>query len=235
MTTDLHTLSGAYAVDALSTDEAMQFATHLETCQACRDEVRELQAAAATMGASEAVAPPAALKARILAAADRTPQLPPKVTRIEAARSRRWTTWVGAAAAAVVLIVAAAFGIGQMQQDNESPVASDSVSSVFHAADAKTKTVITPQGRLKLAMSEQSGQMAVATSSLHRLPNAKVYQMWALHNGKATSVGVIDHPKTGKVMPIPASGTTVAITVEPEGGSKQPTSHPIAEVDPATV
>jgi anti-sigma-K factor RskA len=36
-------------------------------------------------------------------------------------------------------------------------------------------------------------------------------------------------------MPIPASGTTVAITVEPEGGSKQPTSKPIVEVDPATL
>ena len=235
MTTDLHTLSGAYAVDALSTDEAVQFATHLETCPACRDEVRELQVAAATMGASEAVAPPAALKARVLAAADRTSQLPPKVTPIEAARSRRWTTWVGAVAAAAVLVVAAAFGIGQMQQDNDSPVASDSVSSVFRAADAKIVTRETAQGPLRVAMSKDSGQMAVETSSLHPLSKAKVYQMWAVHNGKATSVGLVDKPEDGKVMPIPASGTKVAITVEPEGGSKHPTSRPIIEVDPASV
>jgi len=35
MSTDLHTLSGAYAVDALSDDEARLFDTHLEGCPAC--------------------------------------------------------------------------------------------------------------------------------------------------------------------------------------------------------
>jgi anti-sigma-K factor RskA len=77
MSTDLHTLSGAYAIDALSAEEAQAFDTHLEECQACRDEVRELQQAAALMGASEARAAPPALKARVLAAADQLPQLPP--------------------------------------------------------------------------------------------------------------------------------------------------------------
>jgi anti-sigma-K factor RskA len=36
-------------------------------------------------------------------------------------------------------------------------------------------------------------------------------------------------------MPLPASGTTVAITVEPAGGSKAPTTRPIVSVDPASV
>jgi len=78
MTIDLHTLSGAYVLDALSPDEAEEFRLHLEQCQACRDEVRELQQAAATMGAREALTPPAELRARVLAAADRQPQLPPR-------------------------------------------------------------------------------------------------------------------------------------------------------------
>ena len=58
MSTDLHTLSGAYAVHALSEEEARLFDAHLEGCQACRDEVRELQDAAARMGASEAATGP---------------------------------------------------------------------------------------------------------------------------------------------------------------------------------
>ena len=110
MSTDLHTLSGAYAVDALSAEEAQLFDTHLQQCQACRDEVRELQEAAAKMGASEALVPPPALKARILAAADKQPQLPPKVTPLQAAWSHRWSRQLVAAAAAVVLIVAAGIG-----------------------------------------------------------------------------------------------------------------------------
>jgi anti-sigma-K factor RskA len=234
MSTDLHTLSGAYAIDALTSEEAEQFATHLEGCQACRDEVRELQEASARMGASEAIAPPAALKARVLAAADQLPQLPPKVTPTSAARQRRLGAWIGAVAAAVVIIAGGIVGITQMN-DNEAPVASDPVSQVFSASDAKTASVDTPEGPVRVAMSTDSGQMAVDTMRLHSLSKSRVYQMWALHNGRATSVGVIADLKGGKVMPIPASGTTVAITVEPEGGSKQPTSKPIVEVDPATL
>ncbi len=139
MSTDLHTLSGAYAVDALSVEEAQAFATHLEECQACRDEVRELQEAAATMGASEAVTPPPALRARVLAAADQLPQLPPKVTPISAAPSRRWTARVLSAAAAVVLVVAAGFAVSQSRQDQPSITAS--TATVFAAQDAHTKTV----------------------------------------------------------------------------------------------
>jgi anti-sigma-K factor RskA len=37
------------------------------------------------------------------------------------------------------------------------------------------------------------------------------------------------------VMPIPAAGTTVAITVEPAGGSKRPTRQPIVTMDPQDV
>ena len=51
MSIDLHTLAGAYAIDALSAEEAREFVKHLEECEACRDEVRELQSAAATLGA----------------------------------------------------------------------------------------------------------------------------------------------------------------------------------------
>jgi anti-sigma-K factor RskA len=235
MSTDLHTLSGAYAVDALSPDEAEQFATHLEGCPACRDEVRELQETAARMGAAEAIAPPPALKARVLAAADRTPQLPPKVARPGRALGRRPWGWVAAAAAAVVLLAGTVIGIRAMHNDSESPVASNPVSQVFAASDAKTKSMRTPQGTLTVAASPHSGQMAVATDRLRPLPHAKVYQMWAIHNGRVMSVGVVEHPETGKVMPIPAAGTTVAMTVEPAGGSRRPTSKPFVEMDPAKV
>lgn len=234
MSTDLHMLSGAYAIDALTSQEAEQFATHLEGCQACRDEVLELQEASARLGASEAIAPPAALKARVLAAVDQLPQLPPRVTSTRAAHPRRWVAWAGAVAAAVVLVAGGIVGVNQFD-NQQTPVASDSVSKVFSAPDARTATVETPQGRVRVAMSPDAGRMAVETDDLHNLSRSRVYQMWAIHNGRPTSVGVIDDPAGGKVMPIPASGTTVAITIEPEGGSKRPTTKPFVEVDPASV
>ncbi len=236
MSIDLHTLSGAYAINALSAEEAAQFELHLEQCQVCADEVRELQAAAATLGASEALAPPPSLKARVLAAADQLPQQPPKVTTLEAARSRRWVNRVGAIAAAVVLIVAAGFGLGQMQSDQKSPVMAESVAQVFDAEDAKTQTVDTSNGgEITVATSDQLGRMALQTQGLPPLSSARVYQMWAIHNGSPTSAGVVDNLSAGKAMALPSYNTKVAVTIEPSGGSDQPTSKPIVVMDPADV
>jgi anti-sigma-K factor RskA len=243
MSTDLHTLSGAYAIDALSPAEAEEFEKHLDGCAACRDEVRELQDAAARMGASEAIAPPAGLKARVLAAADQQPQLRPKVTPIDARRSRRWAPRVAAAVggvvAAAVIAVAALGGVdwpGGDQGRNDPSVATSEVSQVFDAPDAHVDTVKTADGhRLAVATSPESGQMALETSTLAKLKGNRVYQMWAVHNGRVTSVGLIDDLKAGAVMPIPTYGTTVAITVEPEGGSKRPTNPPIVEMDPQAI
>jgi anti-sigma-K factor RskA len=233
MSIDLHTLSGAYAVDALSAEEAQAFDSHLEECQACRDEVRELQEAAAQMGASEARVAPPALKARVLAAADQLPQLPPKVTSLDAAPSRRWTARVLSAAAAVVLVVAAGFAVSQNRPDQPSITAS--TATVFAAQDAHTKTVKTDRGSLTVATSPSLGRMAVQTDGLQKLPTSRAYQMWTIHAGTATSAGLIENLKAGKVMSMPSAGTTVAITVEPAGGSTEPTSKPIVTVDPEQV
>jgi anti-sigma-K factor RskA len=240
MSTDLHTLSGAYAIDALSPAEAEAFAKHLDDCQACRDEVRELQEAAARMGASEATAPPSALKARILEAADQQPQLPPKVTHLDEHRRRRWAPRLAGLAAAAVLLAAAVLGIGQLRgQDDQGdpPVATNEVSEVFGAPDAHVARVTTADGHvLKVATSPDSGQMALETKSLGRLKDQRVYQMWAKHNKKVTSIGLIDDLKDGKVMPIPTYGTSVTITVEPEGGSRKPTGSPIMPwMDPQAI
>jgi anti-sigma-K factor RskA len=237
MSTDLHTLSGAYAIDALSPAEAEEFEKHLDQCPACRDEVRELQAAAARMGASEATVPPPSLKARVLAAADEQPQLPPQVTSLDERRSRRWVPRVAGLAAAAVLLAAAVVGISRpWEEDNAPPVAGNPVSEVFDAPDAHTTTVRTADGhRLTVATSPDSGQMAIKTATLARLKGDRVYQMWAKHNGRVTSVGLIEDLGAGKVMPIPTYGTTVAITVEPEGGSKKPTNPPIVEMDPQAI
>lgn len=235
MSTDLHTLSGAYAIDALSVTEAQEFASHLEQCQACRDEVRELQSVAALMGESESLRAPAALKARIMAAADLQSQLPPKVTPIGAARSHRWSSRIAGAAAAVVLIVAAGFGISQVQQNHEAVMA-QSVARVFDAKDAHTETVDTSNGgKITVATSKQLGQLAVETHALPRLSNEQVYQLWTVHGGSATSAGLVQNLAGGKSMGIPAQDSTMAITIEPAGGSAHPTTKPIVRLDPTTV
>src|SRR5690242_11984655 len=136
MTADVHTLSGAYALDALSEEEAAEFREHLRRCQACRDEVRELQDAAARMGAAEAVTPPPALRARVLAAAERTPQQPPVVTLASrrARRARVSRRWRGGVADAAVLVAGGVIGV-QALTDSDTPGLGPGPTEVFSASD----------------------------------------------------------------------------------------------------
>lgn len=242
MSTDLHTLSGAYALDALSAEEAEQFRRHLDDCDACRQEVRELQEAAARMGQSEAVAPPDHLRARVLAAADRTPQLPPRRATEPGATDNvvhvpkaRWGARYLLAAAAAVVVVAGAIGIVQTQQDEPETQLASGVVAVFEADDANTARMETTNGgEVAVATSPELGQMAVDTDELPPLDEDHVYQLWAIKDGAMSSVLVLD-PEKGASMEMPEPDIEVAITVEPAGGSKQPTTEPIMQVNPSSV
>ena len=78
---DLHLLTGAYAVDALTGDELDEFETHLEQCPSCADEVRGLRETAARLGLATAIAPPPWMREQVLDAANRVRQLPPSGVR----------------------------------------------------------------------------------------------------------------------------------------------------------
>lgn len=234
MSTDLHTLSGAYALDALSADEAAAFDTHMSECPACRLEVLELREAAGLMGAAQRTEVPPGLKARVLAAADRTAQQPPKVTSIDAARQRSWRPKLAVAAAAAVLVAGGAVGIGQMLGSDEAPLAAG-VEQVFEATDANTAEVVTEYGVVRVATSPERNEMAVDATDLESLDERLVYKVWSIAAGQPALVTVLDADTTGASMPLPAAGTEVAITVEPADGPDLPTTEPIVRVDPASV
>ncbi|HEY0775967.1 MAG TPA: anti-sigma factor [Nocardioidaceae bacterium] len=240
MSTDLHTLSGAFALNALSAEEAEQFRRHLEACAVCRQEVRELQQAAARMGASEAVPPPAYLKARVLSAADRTPQLPPRTGgggNVIEVPPHRWGRRMLLAAAAAVLVVAGGIGISQLgnESDEQQSLLAEGVVRVFEAEDAHRAEMPTETGgTLRVAASPELNQMAVDTDELPPLDDQHVYQLWAVHDGAMESVGVLE-PDKGAYMDMPTPDTEVAITVEPVGGSEQPTTDPIMRVNPSEI
>ena len=64
--TEVHALSGAYAVDALDDLERARFEAHLRECAECQAEVDSLREAAASL-ALDAVEPPEQLRAEVLA------------------------------------------------------------------------------------------------------------------------------------------------------------------------
>jgi len=83
---DLATLSGAYALNALSAEEREAFEAHLGESESLRHEVTELADTAVLLGrAITPVAPPAELKANIMSLIASTPQLPtaPRLVAVE--------------------------------------------------------------------------------------------------------------------------------------------------------
>lgn len=80
MTTDLHNLCGAYAVDALDDDERPEFENHLAQCPHCSDELAGLLQAAAAMSAIDPVAPSAEVRANLLREIRTVRPLPPLVS-----------------------------------------------------------------------------------------------------------------------------------------------------------
>lgn len=63
---ELHTLTGAYALQALPEAERRDFERHLGDCEACAVEVRELSETATRLGLAVARTPPPELRERVL-------------------------------------------------------------------------------------------------------------------------------------------------------------------------
>jgi hypothetical protein len=66
------------------------------------------------------------------------------------------------------------------------------------------------------------------------LLDRKPLAFWAVRDGAMESVGVLE-PEKGAYMDMPTPDTEVAITVEPRGGSAQPTTDPIMRVNPSEI
>ncbi len=254
MSPDLHHLSGAYAVDALDTDERSSFEQHLAVCRACRSEVAELSHAAQTLGALSETAPPPSLRASVLAGIAQVRPLPPPVAEDEedgpdllstppaaagegaatgeGARViplfRRTSTWFAAAAAAVLLAVGGVVW---------SPWASDqpqltALQQVEQASDAASVTSHKGEVTATLAYSRTLDRSAIAVTGMPPAPTGKTYQLWYVGSDEvARSAGFLAPAGDGHGEAVLDGSLTgaaaVGVTVEPAGGSAAPTTAPI--------
>ena len=230
MTPDIHTLAGAYVLDAIEPDERAAFETHLSACDSCRQEVAALRRAAASLGASLATAPPPELRTRVLALAEHTPQLPPSVRDLPSARPqhRRRARWL-AAAAAVVAFAAGGVAVQQALEDDRPPAVT--AAEVFGSSDARTETIAMRGGQARIGMSRELGLIAFDASDMPPLPRGRVYQLWVIDDTGPHSAGVVDRPSL--TLAIPDPDAQVALTTEPAGGSAQPTTKPLFTVQPS--
>ncbi|MFR0353628.1 anti-sigma factor [Streptomyces sediminimaris] len=250
---DAHSLAAPYALDALAPAERVRFERHLASCEICEAEVRALSEDAVRLAWSTAAPAPAAMRDRVLAAVratpqeparEHTPRLPPHVwgTQPPPARSRapreRRPLFVpfATATAAAALVVASLFAVQANHTQDQLDAArarSREIAHVLAAPDARASAERDERGRaISVVASASEGQAVVTLSGYGALPGGRVHQLWLMRpDARPRSLGLFQGGDT----PLVATGldkaaTSLAVTVEPDGGSPQPTSQPVVQL-----
>ncbi|MFC6705502.1 anti-sigma factor [Flexivirga alba] len=233
--TDDHIDTIDYAMDSLDDVSRRRADQHLAHCAQCRAEVADWREATAGLGASVVpVSPPPALREAVLASAARVPQDDIGSASDDQAMSsspsrRRTGRWLLAAAAAVVVLVGGGITVATKPWSN-NPTTVSAVEQVERAPDAQNATAPAPEGSLVMTTSVKLGR-AVATLRGVPAPAAgKVYQAWIITPKGPVSAGLLQPGKPTLLVGTITGAKAAAVTVEPTGGSKQPTTKPIASV-----
>jgi anti-sigma-K factor RskA len=225
---------GSYVLHALPDDEYRDFMSHLEACPDCQREIADLQMAADALPlATDQVAPPPELKDRIMtvvraeaelltaagAGADELPAAPrPERRRWWARPLLSLRPLPAAGLATAVLAVGVAGGALLSGGDDTRTV------------PAKVTLASAPTARASLAVTGNDGRLSV--SNFPSAGGDRVYQVWLVKDGgKPASAGLFRVPGDGRAafaIPESMKGVDqVLVSVEPGGGSDQPTSKPV--------
>jgi anti-sigma factor RsiW len=234
-----HPLSGVYALDALTGPQFDRFERHLHRCPACDSEVRDFRETAARLALAVAATPPAEFRPRVRAAVAVTRQDPPLTPRT--ARRLGWpgrelrVPRLATALAAVAVVVAIALGVVAAVTQHrltQAQAQAHSVAAVLAAPDARLTARTTTAGGTVTVVSAQSRHaMVISAAGLPGLAGGQVYEVWFMAPGRIREAGLLPEPATGRTAPVLASGLSsadrIGVTVEPAGGTRQPTTTPI--------
>ncbi|MEW2133551.1 anti-sigma factor [Streptomyces sp. NPDC005435] len=250
---DPHSLAAPYALDALEPGERRRFERHLASCDRCATETRALADDVVRLAwSTAAVPPPDALRERVFAAVRVTPQehvsaphvrkrvaqLPPHVWGAQpppARRTRPLLVPFATVTAAAALVVASLFAVQANRAEDRlaaEQARSREIAHVLAAPDARAAGGKNARGRGMAVIASASEGRAVVTLSGYGTPSGgRVHQLWLVRpHAQPRSLGLLagDTPLVAKGLD--KSSASLAVTVEPDGGSARPTGQPIVQL-----
>lgn len=257
---DLHDLAAAYALDAVDDAERAAFESHMEGCADCLREVAEFSEVSLALSEGLEGVPPPALREQLLAQIATTPQdattsqgsvqlddasptVAPKspspgsatdeLADRRAARHRapgRLSRWAltGVAAAAVAI---GAIAVTQWPDGTPDPSIM-AVQEVLDAPDAVRASESVDGATVTVVTAYSIDRSVVLTEDLAGAPEGQDYQLWFVgEDGAAVSAGLLPRDDDQFLLEgEPGEAVAVGITLEPTGGSAQPTSEPLVAV-----
>lgn len=239
--TDVHTLAGAYALDAVTDIERAQFRRHLEQCDTCALEVAELTETAARLTDATWTEPPRAMRDAVLGQISRTPQVRPSRPGRSRAAGAGWRRWTATAVAASVL-AAAVGGAVYAVQERRVQAEQDRLAqleAIVTAPDASVHSErVGESGTVTVIGSRQRDEAVVMLGRLPAPSDDEAYQLWLGVGGELTSAGVLA-AGAGDATALIAGyrdADAIGVSLELAGGSPtgQPTRDQIVTLVPVT-
>lgn len=237
--TEIHTLAGAYALDALTEAERVEFAQHVAECQACATEVAELTETASRLSAPAWETPPPRLRDAVLAEVAQTRQVTAhsadRIERTAHTEVQRWRRRAALALAAGVVAIAGMGTVWVVQQARVNDAVEQTqalqdaqarMGAIVAAGDAQFRRVAVPGGgSMTVAISRQLGDGVVLMEDLPNPPEGKVYQLWLIEGNRPTSIAVMADGQVSGTALVDSIGNadSIGVTLEPTGGSATPT------------
>lgn len=245
---EIESLLGAYALDAVDADEAEAVERHLRDCPRCRAEVEQHRETAAVLAHAGADAP-SGVWDRIAADLDaRNAPAPPLardvlVTELRTpahpsdTRTRGPLSLVAMAAAVIAVLLVAGLGYRVVDQDRRldqlaASVQDDGVRQAAMAAlvdpAARRVALRSDDGRTVVqAVVRPDGEGYVVDDNLPALSPDRTYQLWAMVGDRPVSAGVLGHDPGVAAFRAPAGLAALAVTRESAGGAVSPSEKPL--------
>jgi anti-sigma-K factor RskA len=158
----------------------------------------------------------------------------------ERARRRWYTRPVTAlvAAAAVIALFGGGVAINSVIQGQQLTASASQINRIQAAADYQRRTVdVSSGGSATVIWSVSQRRAALLGTGMKKLPDGLSYELWYIGADGATPAGTFDADGSASLSVVLAgrmdAGDAIGVTIEPAGGSKKPTTDPIAVVTTA--
>ena len=223
----------AYALGSLDPEEAEAVEKHLQKCEICQGELESYKEVVDQIGlAVPIIDPPAGLKTKILEKTAVNDQIQAKAdVRKPSFFSRQFIPLRWGIAGLVLILLLLAGNLFLLSE----------VSNLRHlAAEPEFKMIalaapndIPEEANGLLVISPNGEYGTLVTEGLSPLPQGEVYQLWLIQDGQRESGGTFVVTDTGYGSLYVSSNKPLinyqafGVTVEPEGGSPQPTGEKV--------
>jgi anti-sigma-K factor RskA len=239
-------LKDAYVLGALPEEEREEFERYLLAHPDLQKEMEELSTVAGLLALSvPEQEPPPELRRKIMATVE-AEAVPPAEGAPSRARRRSWLAglWeavgirdLALAAAAVLVVGLFSWGVllqgevrdlqGRVQSLQSQPKDQPQGPQMIALGGEGTE-----QGARAELVTLEGDRAVLVAENMPPAPEGKTYQIWVIKDDTPKPSGLFD-PRGDSVAAVvenPVEGAdAVAVTIEPEGGSKEPTTDPMLE------